>query len=106
MEIELRRKDLLLAISHGFLSRPEALEEWSEALLETVHDLEKHPAPAIAQRVVREAAGGDPDSQSKSEGSIIVLTPSMPRATADDAIFGSYLGPQRTRIICDGSSER
>ena len=76
-EIELRRRDLLLAISPGLLSRPEALEKWDESrLMATLLDLEKHPALAIAQRLVREAAGSEDEHQSKSERSVIVLRPS------------------------------
>jgi hypothetical protein len=76
-EIELRRRDMLLAISPGVLSRPDALEKWGEnRLLETMLELEKHPAPSIAHRLVREGAGCEDDSQSKSERSVIVLRPS------------------------------
>jgi serine phosphatase RsbU (regulator of sigma subunit) len=76
-EIELRRRDLFLAISPGLLHPPDALEKWGEnRLLETMLDLEKHPAPAIAHRLVREAAGYEDDSQAKSERSVIVLRPS------------------------------
>ena len=75
-EIELRRKDLLLAISPGLLSRPDALEKWSEnRLLETMLDLEKLPAPAIAHRLVREATGCDDGQPSHSERSVVVLRP-------------------------------
>jgi serine phosphatase RsbU (regulator of sigma subunit) len=75
-EIELRRRDLLLAISPGLLNQPEALEKWSEnRLLETMLELEKHPALAIAQRLVREAAGGDDNNHTRSERSVIALRP-------------------------------
>jgi len=75
-EIELRRKDLLLAISPGLLSQPDAVEKWSEnRLLETMLDLEKHPAPAIADRLVREATGCHDGQPPKSERSVIVLRP-------------------------------
>jgi serine phosphatase RsbU (regulator of sigma subunit) len=92
-EIELRRRDMLLAISPGLLSPPDALEKWGEnRLLETMLELEKHPAPAIAHRLVRDAAGSEDDSQSRSERSVIVLRPSdagsarpltIPRCGAD-----------------------
>jgi hypothetical protein len=76
-EIELRRRDLFLAISPGLLRPPDALEKWGEnRLLETMLDLEKHPAPAIAHRLVREAAGYEDDSQPNGERSVIVLRPS------------------------------
>lgn len=75
-EIELRHKDLLLAISPGLLSQPEALEKWSEnRLMETMLELEKHPALAIAQRLVREVAGDDDNNRAKSERSVIALRP-------------------------------
>jgi serine phosphatase RsbU (regulator of sigma subunit) len=75
-EIELRRRDLLLAISPGLLSQPGALEKWGEnRLMETMLELEKHPAPAIAQRLVREAAGGDNNTRATSERSVIALRP-------------------------------
>ncbi|MGB8258749.1 MAG: PP2C family protein-serine/threonine phosphatase, partial [Terracidiphilus sp.] len=89
-EIELRRRDLFLAISPGLLRPPDALEKWGEnRLLETMLDLEKQPAPAIAHRLVREAAGHEDDNQATSEKSVIVLRPSdaagRPLAvTADD----------------------
>jgi serine phosphatase RsbU (regulator of sigma subunit) len=77
MEVELRRRDLFLAISPGLLRPPDALEKWGEnRLLETMLDLEKQPAPAIAHRLVREAAGYEDDSQPKGERSVIVLRPS------------------------------
>jgi hypothetical protein len=76
-EIELRRRDLLLAISPGLLSRPDALEKWGEnRLLATMLELEKHPAPAIAHRLVREPVVREDDHQSGSERSVIVLRPS------------------------------
>ncbi len=76
-EIELRRRDLLLAISPGLLHRPDALEKWGEnRLLETMLDLEKHPSPAIAHRLVKEASETEDDGQLKSERSVIVLRPS------------------------------
>ena len=76
-EIELRRRDLLLAISPGLLHRPDALEKWGEnRLMETMLDLEKFPSPAIAHRLVREAADAEDDAQLKSERSVIVLRPS------------------------------
>jgi serine phosphatase RsbU (regulator of sigma subunit) len=76
-EVELRRRDLFLAISPGLLRPPDALEKWGEnRLLETMLDLEKQPAPAIAHRLVREAAGYEDDTQPKGERSVIVLRPS------------------------------
>jgi serine phosphatase RsbU (regulator of sigma subunit) len=76
-EIELRRRDLLLAISPGLLSRPDALEKWGEnRLLATMLELEKRPAPAIAHRLVREPVVREDDHQSGSERSVIVLRPS------------------------------
>lgn len=76
-EIELRRRDLLLAISPGLLHRADALEKWGEnRLLETMLELEKHPAAAIARRLINEAAEPDNDDQLKSERSVIVLRPS------------------------------
>ena len=76
-EVELRRRDLFLAISPGLLRPPDALEKWGEnRLLETMLDLEKHPAPALAHRLVREAAGYEDDGQPKSERSVIALRPS------------------------------
>ena len=76
-EIELRRRDMLLAISPGLLNRPDAMEKWGEnRLMETMLELEKQPAPAIAHRLVQEAAGCDQEHQSKSELSVVVLRPS------------------------------
>lgn len=76
-EIELRRRDLLLAISPGLLHRPDALEKWGEnRLMETMLDLEKYPSPAIAHRLVKEATETEDDGQLKSERSVIVLRPS------------------------------
>ena len=75
-EIELRRRDLLLAISPGLLHRADALEKWGEnRLLETMLELEKHPAVAIARRLITEAAEPENDDQLKSERSVIVLRP-------------------------------
>jgi serine phosphatase RsbU (regulator of sigma subunit) len=75
-EIEMRHRDMLLTISPGLLHRADSLEKWGEnQLLETMLDLEKHPAAAIAHRLVREAADPDNANQSTSERSVIVLRP-------------------------------
>lgn len=75
-EIEMRRRDMLVAISPGLLHRADSLEKWGEnQLLETMLDLEKHPAAAIAERLVREATEPDNGTQSMSERSVIVLRP-------------------------------
>jgi len=75
-EIEMRRRDLLLTISPGLLYRTDSLEKWGEnRLLETMLDLEKHPAPAIAHRLIKEASEPGNETQSKSERSVIVLRP-------------------------------
>lgn len=88
-EIELRRRDMLLVISPGLLSRPDALEKWGEnRLMETMLDLEKHPATAIAHRLVREAAGSEDDQQPDSERSVIVLRPT--EATARPLAMPPY----------------
>ena len=75
-EIEMRRRDMLLTISPGLLQRPDSLQKWGEnQLLETMLDLEKHPAPAIAHRLVREASEPENENPPKSERSAIVLRP-------------------------------
>jgi serine phosphatase RsbU (regulator of sigma subunit) len=75
-EIEMQRRDMLVAISPGLLRRADSLEKWGEnQLLETMLDLEKHSAPAIAHRMVKEATEPDNSNQPASERSVIVLRP-------------------------------
>ena len=76
-EIELQRRDLLLALSPGLLDGPEAQSKWSEnRLLATLLDLETQAAPGLAQSLVREALERSEDKQPESELSAIVLRPS------------------------------
>jgi hypothetical protein len=75
-EIELRRRDLLLAISPALVSHPNAGDKWSEnRLLETMLDLEKLPAQQIALRLLREAYEANGKSKPDAEHSVIVLRP-------------------------------
>jgi len=75
-EIEMQHRDMLVAISPGLLRRADSLEKWGEnQLLETMLDLEKHSAPAIAHRLIKEATEPDKGDQPASERSVIVLRP-------------------------------
>ena len=75
-EVEVRRRDLLVLVSPGLIAGTPTRDKWGERqLMETLLDIEREPANAIAVELLRRANTEDPEAMPESERSAIVLRP-------------------------------